>query len=329
MHRNHRVTRRIKFRQLEMLLAVADAGSMAKAATQLAISQPAISRAIADVEQTLGVPLFDRGPQGVEPTQYGRALLKRGLAAFDEINQGVKDIEFLADPTVGELWIGSAPGLAEGIVLAVVDKMSRKYPRVIFHIVPYAQTAYDELRERRIELGFARAPEPAADDDLETDVLFEDTLAVVAGVRNPWVRRRRIKLVELVNEPWTWPPRGTIIDSLVGDAFRSSGIEPPRATVYADAINMRTRLAATGPYLAVVPASIMRFPGVHASIKALPVELPTTQRQIGIITLKNRTLSPLAQLFIACALEVAKPLAKGQAPSGRAKNTSARNSQIT
>jgi DNA-binding transcriptional LysR family regulator len=312
MHRDHHVRSRLKLRQLEILLAVAEAGSMAKAATRLAISQPAISRAIADMELILGVPLFDRGPQGVEPTQYGRALLKRSIAAFDEIAQGVKDIEFLADPTVGELWIGSAPGLAEGIVLAVIDRMSRKYPRVVFHVVPNVQGAYEVLRERRVELGFARTPEPAAEEDLETDVLFEDTLAVVAGMENPWARRRKIELAELVNDPWTWPARGTIIDSLVGDAFRASGLEPPRATVYADAINMRTRLAATGPYLAVVPASIMRFPGKHASIKVLPVELLTTQRQIGIITLKNRTLSPLAQLFIECAREVARPLAKAR-----------------
>src|SRR5215470_18392482 len=133
MRRDHHVRHRLKLRHLEIVLAVAEAGSMAKAATRLAISQPAISRAIADAEEMLGVPLFDRSPQGVEPTQYGRALLKRGVAAFDEIGQGVKDIEFLADPTVGELRIGSAPGLAEGIVLAVIDRMSRKYPRMVFH----------------------------------------------------------------------------------------------------------------------------------------------------------------------------------------------------
>src|SRR3954466_3989748 len=95
--------RKLKLRQLEILLAVAQAGSMAKAAKQLAISQPAVSRAIADMEHTLGVPLVDRGPQGVEPTQYGRALLKRGTAVFDELKQGVRDIEFLSDPTAGEL----------------------------------------------------------------------------------------------------------------------------------------------------------------------------------------------------------------------------------
>jgi DNA-binding transcriptional LysR family regulator len=87
MDRHQRARRRLKLRQLEILLAVADTGSMAKAATRLAITQPAISRALADAEQILGVPLFDRGAHGVEPTQYGRALLKRGIAAVNEIDE--------------------------------------------------------------------------------------------------------------------------------------------------------------------------------------------------------------------------------------------------
>src|SRR4051794_18888339 len=115
MDREHRIGRRLKLRHMEILVAVVETRSMAKAGTKLGISQPAISRAIAEMEHTLGVPIFDRSPKGVEPTQYGRALLKRGIAAFDEIAQAVKDIDFLADPSMGELWIGSAPGLAEGI----------------------------------------------------------------------------------------------------------------------------------------------------------------------------------------------------------------------
>jgi DNA-binding transcriptional LysR family regulator len=312
MDRDFRIGRRLKLRQMEILFAVVEAGSMAKAATRLAISQPAISRAIADVEYALGVPLLDRSPQGVEPTQYGRALLKRGVAAFDELSQGVKDIAFLADPTTGELRIGAAPGLAEGVVLAVVNRLSRKYPRVVFHIVQYSPGVDDVLRERRVELGFGRTGTLALEEDLNAEVLFEDSLTAVAGVRNPLFRRRKIKLAELANEPWTWPAQGTDIDALIGDAFRASGIEPPRATVYADAINMRTRLAATGPYIAVIPASIMKFPGKSTLIKVLPVTLPTTQRQIGIFTLKNRTLSPLAQIFIECAREVARPLVNGK-----------------
>src|SRR3954453_16992797 len=100
------VRRKLKLRQLEILLAVAAAGSMAKAAKQLAISQPAISKAIADAEQALGLPLFDRSRQGVQPTRYGDALIKRGIVAFDEIAQGEADVAFLAEPGSGELWIG-------------------------------------------------------------------------------------------------------------------------------------------------------------------------------------------------------------------------------
>lgn len=329
MDREHRVGRRLKLRHMEILLAVVETGSMAKAGKRLAVSQPAISRAIAEMEHTLGVPIFDRSPHGVEPTQYGRALLKRGIAAFDEVAQAVKDIDFLADPAIGELWIGTAPGLAEGIVLSVLERLSRQYPRVVVHIVPGGlHSQHEALRQRRIEFGFGGTTEPASEDDIDAETLYEEPLTVVASLDNPWSRRRKIKLAELVNEPWTWPAAGTVIDSLVVEAFRANGIEPPRATIYADAYSLRLRLAAGGRFLAIVPASIMKFPGKPGAITVLPVDLPTTRRQIGIMTLKNRTLSPLAQLFIQCARDIAKPLTKGQLSSGRTKLVPARNSQI-
>ena len=313
MDREHRVGRRLKLRHMEILLAVVETGSMAKAGTRLAISQPAISRAIAEMEHALGVPVFDRSPRGVEPTQYGRVLLKRGLAAFDEVAQAVKDIDFLADPTVGELWIGTTPGLAEGIVLSVIERLSVQYPRIVVHLVPGSSLVqFEALRQRRIELGFGGTTESISHDDIEAETLYEEPLTVVAGLDNRWSRRRKIKLAELVDEPWTWPASGTIIDSLVIEAFRVTGVKPPRATIYADAYSLRLRLAAGGRFLAIVPASIMKFPGKPGAIKVLPVDLPTTRRQIGIITLKNRTLSPLAQLFINCAREIAKPLAKAR-----------------
>ncbi len=244
-------------------------------------TQSAISRSIADLEQTIGVRLLDRNAQGVEPTQYGRALLKRGIAAFDELKQGVRDIEFLSDPGAGELRIGCSPAVAEGIVLAVIEKLSRQYPRVVFHVTHGGALALSEaLRTRRIDLGFGEYPAVTSEEDVDHEVLLEVPLVVVAGVDNPWARRRKIALAELVNEPWTWPP-GTAVDTRIIEAFRASGLEPPRPTVYAEAINMRTRLAANGRFLAVVPAYIMRFPGKYPSLKVLPVELPddaTTER---------------------------------------------------
>jgi DNA-binding transcriptional LysR family regulator len=310
MDRLRHARRRLKLRQLEIVLAVANTGSMAKAAARLAVTQPAISRAIADAEHSLGVPLFDRSTQGVTPTQYGHALLKRGIAAFDEIDQGVKDIEFLADPTSGELRIGTPAGISEGIVLAVVNKLSRQYPRIVFHVAIAADsTLLDQLREREFEIGFERLSGPVGEEDVDAEVLYEEPLIVVAGVDNPWLRRRKIKLAELLNEPWTWPPPGSSYDSLVGAAFRANGLDPPRPAIYAP-LNLRISLAATGPFLAVVSAGTVSMPNKYPSIRKLPVDLPATRQKVQVLTLKKRALSPLAQLFIETARELAKPLAK-------------------
>src|SRR5919109_3384428 len=103
MQWSERIGKRLKLRDLHILLAVVQWGSMAKAAAELAVSQPAVSKAIADMEHTVGLRLLDRTRHGIEPTVYGRALIKRGLAVFDELRQGVKELEFLADPTAGGL----------------------------------------------------------------------------------------------------------------------------------------------------------------------------------------------------------------------------------
>jgi DNA-binding transcriptional LysR family regulator len=301
----------MKLHDIHVFMAVVQAGSMRKAATLLNTTQSAISRSIAELEHTIGVRLLDRTSQGIEPTEYGRALLKRGVAVFDELKQSVQDIEFLSDPGVGELRVGSSPAQSEGLVFAVLDRLSRQYPRIVVHVVLGGMLELcDDLRQRRIDLGFARVSGPAPPEDIEQELLFDDPLVVVAGMNNPWARRRKIRLAELVNEPWTWSSRGTLSDSLVGGAFHANGLESPRATIHGDGLSIRLKLAATGRFLAVVPESTLKFHDKLVLIKILPVEFPTTHRQTGIITLKNRTLSPLAHRFIQCAREVAKPLAK-------------------
>ena len=130
MQLNDRIGRRLKLRDLNIFLAVVKDGGMSKAAAELAISQPAVSKSIADMEYTLGAPLLDRTPYGVEPTLYGRALVKRSNVIFDELRQCVKDIEFLADPTAGEVRIGSTGPLAGGIVAAVIERLNRRHPRI-------------------------------------------------------------------------------------------------------------------------------------------------------------------------------------------------------
>src|SRR5499426_2120143 len=153
MQWSDRIGRRIKLRDLHVLQAVAQAGSMTKAAHQLAISVQVVSKAIADLEHTVGVPLLDRLPQGVEPTAYGRALMHRSVIAFEELRQGIKDIEFLADPTAGEVRIGTTPPLSASFVSAVVDRLSRRHPRIVYRVVAEgAEAQQRRLTERGVDL---------------------------------------------------------------------------------------------------------------------------------------------------------------------------------
>jgi DNA-binding transcriptional LysR family regulator len=304
------VRRRLKLRDLDTLLAVAQWGSMAKAAAHLSTSQPAISKAIADMEHTLGVRLLDRTAQGVEPNLYGRALLKRAVAVFDDISQGIKEIEFLADPTVGELRIGATEPIIAGILQAILDRLTRRHPRLSFnviHLVSITQQ-YQQLRERQFDLILSRVFTSTDEDDLSTEVLFDDPLYVVAGVNNPWTRRRKIRLAELANEPWTLPPPDTLIGAFVGETLRSNGLDTSKVGVVWSSVVMHTALLVTGRFLSMHPASVLQYGMNRRSVRMLPVDLPNRPSPVGIITLKNRTISPVAHLFIECAREVARPL---------------------
>jgi DNA-binding transcriptional LysR family regulator len=311
MQLSDRIGNRMKLQDLHVLMTVVQAGSMGKAAQILNTTQPNVSRSIGELEQALGVRLLDRHRQGIEPTEYGRALLDCGAAVFDDLRQGVKNIAFLADPTAGELRIGTTTFLAASFVSALVDRLSRRYPRIVFHLVTgYTEILHQELAERNVDLLIIRGSGPIADPRYDFEFLFDDSYVVAAGAQNQWGRRRRIEIAELVNELWVLPPPDSVIGSIVMDAFRASGLDYPRVSVVTDCPHMRISLLATGRFVTIFPASAFRFLAKRSELRILPVELPTARRPNGIVTLKNRALSPVAKLFIDCAREVAKPLAK-------------------
>jgi DNA-binding transcriptional LysR family regulator len=309
--------RRIKLRDLRLLLAVVQWGGMAKAASRLNISQPAVSKAIAAMEQTLGVRLLDRNPQGVELTIYGRELLKCAVSVFDELRQGVKRLEFLADPAAGELRIGSTEPLVAGLLTDVIDRISGQYPRITFYVTQADILALrdNELRKRKVDLILGRMPASFAEDaTLDVQTLFHEQLFVIAGKDSKWARRRKIALSNLIDEPWAPPPRDSPVGTFMADAFRADGLEVPRPTVVCFSFLMHNALIGSGRFLSMVSGSALRFSAKRLSFKILPIELRIPPRPVGIVTLKNRTISPVAELFIDCAREVAKPLTSGIYP---------------
>jgi DNA-binding transcriptional LysR family regulator len=166
------IGRRLKLRDLHVFFTVVQRGSMAKAAAHLGVSQPAVSEVIGGLEEALGVRLLDRSARGVEPTQYGHALLKRSTVVFDELKQSIKDMEFLADPTAGDLRIGCVESLASAVLPPVIEQFSQLYPRVGLHVTDAITATLElpELRDRILDLVLARIVGPLASDDHDLNV---------------------------------------------------------------------------------------------------------------------------------------------------------------
>jgi len=303
-----RVRRRLRLRDVDILMAVIQTGSMGKAAAALNMSQPAVSKAVAYLEHTLGVRLLDRSRQGVEPTPFGRALVKRGVAMFDELRQGVQDIASLNDPTVGEIRMGGSEHTIAAIYSPVIHRFSEQYPRMSFHIiVGDLRTLSRELDARNIDFVVSRMYSPPSEEH-SVEVLFEDPLVVVTAPNNPLARRRKIVLADLLDEPWTLQPRENSFGAFAIDAFRAAGYAPPRNTVATTSSNLRGEMLATGRYLSMVPRYWMLLPRRHPSLRVLPVEFPDTRLDVGIITVKNRSLNRATELFIDSVRALAKPL---------------------
>lgn len=302
------IGRRLKLRDMRILITVAECGTMGKAAEKLAVSQPAVSKAVSDMEHVMGVRLLDRSQNGVEPTDYGRALIKRGIAIFDEMQQGLNDIEFLSDPAAGEVSVAATPPVATAIVAPAIEQMSRQYPRMRFKTtVADALPLLAALEARKADLVISRigSRTPA---DHSVEVLFHDELKVVTGSKHPLARRRSIALADLSNEPWIFSPPESHFGSLQAAVFHASGLEPPPTAVEAVALHLRMELLASNRFLSIVVGFSILLPRPHRELIALPVKLNVARDPVGIVTLKNRSLSPAAQLFVERVREITKPL---------------------
>jgi DNA-binding transcriptional LysR family regulator len=297
---DRQIGRRLRLRDLHLFSEVVQHGSMAKAASHLGISQPAVSEVIADLERSVGVRLLDRSPRGVEPTAYGQALLKRSLAAFDELKQGVRDIEFLSDPTSGELRIGCSVSLAATILPPVIRRFSMQYPGAVLHVdeVPPPSREQPVLRSRQYDFILSRLMEPLSDDplgdDLNVEFLFDDPLVVAAGNQSRWARRRKIDLKELVDERWILTPADSWNHLRMAEAFRARGLEMPKISLLTRSVLLRARLLADGGLVTAVAKSIADQYGMSV----LPVDLPVRSWPVVAVTLKNRTLSPVVERFL-------------------------------
>src|SRR5215813_2900847 len=237
------IGRRLKLRDLHVFSTVVQRGSMAKAARHLGVSQPSVSEVIVNLEHTLGVRLLDRGAQGVEPTVYGDALLKRSVVVFDELKQSIRDIEFLSDATTGEVRIASIERPWFTLLPDVIRRFSQQYPRIQVHTdLIDRMEVFLALRERRYDcvlITTTRMPLDEDEDDLTVEILYDDAIIVAASAHSTWARRRKIDLAELIDEPWIMAGPSASSRPINERIFEAAGLSRPNPRIATDSIILR------------------------------------------------------------------------------------------
>lgn len=311
---NDRIGRRLKLHDLHILMTVAEMGSMGKAAERLAVSPPSVSKSISDLEHAIGVRLLDRTSKGVEMTAYGRTLLRHSMGAFDELRQGIKAIESLSDPSAGEVRIGCPDVFTSGVVSAIIDRFSDRFPRVIVNVIEANNVTQDfrPLRDRTVDFLLAGFPRSLAEEDLELEFLYEDRPFVVAAQNSRWARRRTIELAELSSESWLLPRDGIFV-SLLTEAMEKGGVPVPKLGIRSYSVHQRMMLLTSGRYISAEVGSVLRFNADRFGIKVLPVHLAISSWPVWIVKLKGRTVSPVVQNLLDCVREVTKAMAKENA----------------
>jgi DNA-binding transcriptional LysR family regulator len=317
------IGRRLRLRDLFVFFTVVRCGSMARAAAELGVATPSVWEVIADLEHALGVRLLDRSARGVATTLYGQALLRRGEAAFDELRQGINEIELLSDPTAGTVNLGCPESIAS-ILPPAIEAFRRQCPHAVLGIDHEVfGTFAPRLRDRSLDLVLMHMrgrslSDDKVDDDLNVEILFNDDLVIATSRHSRWARHRRVSLADLQQAEWILPGPESWAHWVVCKAFRGAKLSMPRISIRSLSGHLQANLIADGEYVTAVSRSVFDFYRQRFELKHLPIALPAPPWPVAVVTLKNRTLSPVAERFIACMRAVAGPI-RPQTRSGRRK----------
>ncbi|HMO48253.1 MAG TPA: LysR family transcriptional regulator [Rubrivivax sp.] len=267
-----------------------------------------MSKAIAELEATFGVRLFDRSNRGVIATPQGEVLLRRAAGVFEELRQAVDELRSLTDADRGDLRLGGTPAMCAGLLPHAIGAVRGRRPGFRFQVAELESGKLaGEVAGRSLDFGLGREPPAGGNDDLAFEPLFDDRLFIVAGAQHPLAGRRSVTLAQTARYPWALPQaEGAVTVHLQGE-FRRQGLSLPESGVTTMSMLVRCELAATNTFLTVMYGSVLRFGSRHGSLRVLPVDLPSGI-PVGMVRVKNRSLAPSAEVFMQALREIVRPM---------------------
>ncbi|MES2185726.1 MAG: LysR family transcriptional regulator [Pseudomonadota bacterium] len=303
---------RLKMRQILLLVALDEHRTLHKAAASAAMTQPAATRLLGDLERLLGVRLFERSARGVVPNAYGESLVRHSRMVLATLDHARDEINAISSGTTGRTCIGALLVAAPTLVPRGIVRFKQRHPNHTVQVREGATAALlPALWRGELDLVVGRASSDVSAQGLKFEALYDEPMCVVARVGHPLARRRTLRLATLAREQWILPTPDSVYRRRLDDAFRAAGAEPPPCIVESLSILTNQMLVQETDMLAVMPGRVAEHFAELGEICILPVKPPPLSGPVGVITLLGRPLTPAAVDLVQALREMAletKPL---------------------
>lgn len=297
---------RLKTRQLLLLIALDDHRNIHRAAEELHMTQPAASKQVKDLEDMLGVRLFERLPRGMEPTIYGETMIRHARMALTSLSLAHDDIVALKSGLTGQVEVGVIMTPAMSLLPRAIAEVKQQAPllRIGVHM-EHSSILIDRLRRGTLDFMIGRILERDDSLGLTYEELTEEPACAVARVDHPLLAKDKLTLDDMAGLPWILPPQGSILRHRFDMMFRKAGFEPPANVVDTTALLLVTALLQQTDSLHVMPLDVAKYYASLNVLAILPIELPCRMDAFGIIRQKDHLLAPGAEMLLKAVRDAA------------------------
>jgi LysR family transcriptional regulator of abg operon len=298
----------VRLNHIRDFMAIVDAGSIRAAARSLALSQPALTKSLRQLETELGAVLLTRGVRGARPTEFGRAFLARARAVTVELQRAREEIDQLRGGRAGRLAVGSAPGPALGLLPAALPPLRARWREATISVTDVSPSeVMPALREGRLDVALSVriGPLAAPGPQCLVEPLYRNAARIVA--RRGHRLAAAVSLAELAGAEWV-RTGGSDNTSLLPMAFRAAGIEPPHYRVECKSFFALAEIVAQSDLLAVVPWQLAAREAAGRRIVPLPLREELPAREICLFTRADVPLTPIADEFAQILRDAARRL---------------------
>lgn len=295
-----RLPRYAKLGELRVFAAVLEHRSFRRAAAALHLTQPAVTRSIASLEDMLGVKLFDRDQNGIEPSPHGLSLAPRVAAVFDELRRAAQELSLVSNGSTGTLRIGTLAMPAVPFLPVAVRRLTEAHPEIFVSVIEERQPELiDRLRRHDIDLAILRLALVKPDEDMRVDKLFDEKICVIAAAEHPLAGKRQLTWPQLMQERWVMPATDSYFFERVLRLLARNNLPMPRQVVEATSINIQFGMVLHAGMLSFGMRSQVEFAPGKQLIVRLPYDLPAPASSVAALSLRTRDPVPLAQQLIS------------------------------